>query len=371
MHNNATPIDDDNAETSISAHANCRIDLTGGYTDVSPFCVGTTGYAVNLAIEPAIDFKLLHRRVEPDVLIINGEVALDQPEAPLSHRLGRQLARHFEVRGRVELEITADLPSASGLGTSGALGVGMAKAFGQLVNDPMAPIALAKMVAAAERMAGSPGGIQDQLAAAFAGCGLVACEGDWVGYQRIELSPQFASLLQRSFTLVHIPAPRSSGDLVRDIMGRWSEGHAQIRRAFDRLNSLGPTIAQSLERADYERLFESMAEVGALQGAGGLDVLSGPNAALAEALRAAGPIAVKATGGGGLGSCVLALQPMEGHVAVERIASQFGGRVVPFQIYGTDARQNLSQPNSHLRSGRVVERAADDHGHSQYLTTGR
>ena len=67
-----------------------RVDLAGGWTDVNPYCTDFGGEVVNFTIN-----KYIHATMEKD------------------------------ESGRIKVEYSSEVPSGSGLGTSGALNVGL------------------------------------------------------------------------------------------------------------------------------------------------------------------------------------------------------------------------------------------------------
>lgn len=155
-----------------------RIDFAGGTTDISPFKDKYGGCILNAAINR----------------YVIGELITDDK--------------------KTHLEYTGNIPTSSGLGTSGVMNLIWLSLISQnidnLNND--AKKRLSETVYKIEQAMGLVGGKQDQYAGAFGGINFMKFKKDEVKVERLNLSKEFIKKLENKLILVYTGKPHFSGN---------------------------------------------------------------------------------------------------------------------------------------------------------------
>lgn len=144
-----------------------RIDFAGGTTDISPFKDKYGGCVLNAAINRYVTGKI---------------VASDE---------------------NVGLEYSGNIPTSSGLGTSGVMNL----VWLALISKTKDKKELAERVYDLEQSLGGVGGKQDQYAAAFGGINFMEFNKNNVKITRLKLSKNFIRELEDNLVLVYTGKP--------------------------------------------------------------------------------------------------------------------------------------------------------------------
>jgi D-glycero-alpha-D-manno-heptose-7-phosphate kinase len=167
-----------------------RIDFAGGTTDISPFKDKYGGCVLNAAINR----------------YVTGELAIDDK--------------------KTHLEYTGNVPTSSGLGTSGVMNLVWLSLISQRVKNfnPKYKRELAETVYRIEQAMGLVGGKQDQYASAFGGINFTEFRGDRVDINRLNLSKNFIKKLESKLVLVYTGKPHFSGNSNKAIIDNLIKG---------------------------------------------------------------------------------------------------------------------------------------------------
>ena len=157
----------------VQSKAPVRIDLAGGWTDVSIFAASAGGAVVNATIN-----KYVHGRM----------YVLDT-EDPVKRRVSGPSGKYVVESGAgegIEVAYRSDLPAGSGLGTSATLNVVWLSLIKSKVQSDEDRRTLAELSYDLERILGILGGKQDQYASAFGGFNFFTF-GETVGVERLKI----------------------------------------------------------------------------------------------------------------------------------------------------------------------------------------
>src|SRR3989338_5195770 len=148
-----------------------RIDFAGGTTDIEPFASKYGGVVLNAAI---------------DRYIIGELTATNK---------------------KVSLKYQGNIPTSSGLGTSGVMNLVWLALISKTKNKPE----LAEKVYSLEQAIGLVGGKQDQYAAAFGGINFLEFKNKKVKITRLDLEKKFIKKLESKLVIVYV-GEHFSGD---------------------------------------------------------------------------------------------------------------------------------------------------------------
>jgi D-glycero-alpha-D-manno-heptose-7-phosphate kinase len=297
------------------ARAPLRVDLAGGWTDVPAYAGRRGGAVVNVAL--ALYAHVLVRRggtgVRLRALDLGAVVSaqrLDDLRADGELALVKAAARRHAPEGPLEIVTRTDAPPGSGLGGSGALGVALVAALGTLAGRRRLPAEIAAEAYETEvRGAGILGGKQDQYAAALGGLQFLAFGDPEVAATRLAVPAAALRELEQSLVLCHTGASRLSGDTHRRVWEAFGRGEAETVRALDGLRDAALAMRAALERGDLGGVARVLDENWACQQALAEGIRTPAMAALEAAGREAGADGVKACGAGAGGCLAFLARP--------------------------------------------------------------
>jgi D-glycero-alpha-D-manno-heptose-7-phosphate kinase len=296
----------------MTARAPARIDFTGAYTDILPFCERIVGHQVNLAVELWATAQGALRddgRFIIDLPDLGTHAVANSPQeltgttpSTLIETIVAALAPNGGAG--LSLRVTTHAPAGSGLGGSGAVGVAVVAVLQALRREPINRVDIANQAAALERQAGSLGGRQDQFAAALGGLHHLQFLANAATADRLPIGSNITQALDERFMLVHPGGTRDSSDLVGHVIGRHVAGDQATTRALQALNDMGPYVRAAIDSDDPDAFIETVGHVARLQRAVSPVISSPALVDLETALEGAVDF-VKPTGSGGPGNCLL------------------------------------------------------------------
>ncbi len=201
-----------------------RIDFGGGTTDISPFKDKYGGCILNATIN----------RYVVGELIVNDK--------------------------KTHLEYTGNVPTSSGLGTSGVMNLIWLSLISQKIGklDDNTRKKLSETVYNIEQSMGLVGGKQDQYASAFGGINFMEFKGDKVTVERLKLSPELIRKLEDKLVLVYTGKPHFSGNTNGAMMDNLKKGKNNANLL--RIKKIAIEMKHALLNKDLERFAELMNE---------------------------------------------------------------------------------------------------------------
>ena len=319
------------------ARAPLRIDLAGGWTDVTPYAAERGGAVVNVAISLHAHAQVRRRRggVELRALdlgaAVNARRAADlRPDGELA--LLKAAARLLGPDAGFEVTTSSDAPPSSGLGGSGALGVALVAAFATLDGRRPQAAEVAQRAHQLETVeAGILGGKQDQYAASLGGLQFLEFGEQSVGATRLDPPADQLHELERHLVLCYTGASRLSGATHEQVWKRYAAGESAIRRALDGLRACALEMRDALVLGDVARVGGILTRNWELQQALGEDVRTTTMRDLERAALAAGSAGCKACGAGA-GGCIVFLAKAGRAFAVADALRAAGGQVLRFSF---------------------------------------
>jgi D-glycero-alpha-D-manno-heptose-7-phosphate kinase len=320
-----------------TAWAPMRIDLTGGFTDVEPFCLTDSTVHVNLAMSVGV-------RASCTATVANGvRVRFDDAAGQIgsSASSGRvRLVRAIEHAARtvefersvagVEIVIRSDMPPGTGMGSSGAILVACIAAMAGMVGLSPNRELMAQRAIDAARACGLVGGKQDEYAAALGS--LNAYWFDPKGAVAVErlASPFLLRYVERTMVVALIGSAGRATDHVRAVVDAVRAGDPATTGALRQLNVLAQALRDAMRRSEVDALAPLIERIRLVQAALGQGMEGPETAAAMHALRQAVPDATyKLLGGAGAGGCVLLHVPGGIDCRVGAALTPWSPRMVP------------------------------------------
>jgi D-glycero-alpha-D-manno-heptose-7-phosphate kinase len=208
---------------TLIARAPFRISFAGGGTDLPAYYEQYGGRVISTTIDRYVyahitpveldrasqitsaDFQTFYRHMSADPVAKEGDLPL--PRAVLNL---------FNVRGGLSLFLASEVPPGTGLGSSSATAVALIAGLSEQRGLPVDRHALASLACEVEldRLA-APIGKQDQYAAAFGGLNSIRFTSHRVDVERLAVSDDLTSQLERRLMLFFTGSARDSAAILR------------------------------------------------------------------------------------------------------------------------------------------------------------
>jgi len=115
------------------AHANLRVTLGGGGSDLPGFYEKYGGFWITAAIDKYITV-LVKPRFESELRVSYSELEFASNPDEIKHPVVREALKRFKIHSHTEIISISDLPSGTGLGSSGAFTVALLAALNKYVG---------------------------------------------------------------------------------------------------------------------------------------------------------------------------------------------------------------------------------------------
>lgn len=239
----------------ILARAPFRISLGGGGTDLPSYYSLYGGFVLSAAINKYL-YVYLNRPAADDLIRVKySRVEQVSTVDELQHDLVRPALKLMNLGGSLEIVSMADVPSGTGLGSSGTYLVALLTALYELKRERVPTQALAEQACHIEiDLANHSVGKQDQYLAAFGG--LTCLEIDTDG--RVHVFPLNISItaveeFRNSVLLFYTGMTRSADDILQAQRHDTRSGDPAVLESLHQTKELGYRIKGALEEGDISR----------------------------------------------------------------------------------------------------------------------
>src|SRR5439155_23612140 len=206
----------------LIARAPVRISLAGGGTDLPAYYREHGGLVVSTTIDKYLyvfvnlngtdsvqvtssDYHTFFRQRRGEPLLWDGDLTLP-----------RAFLHQFGIDYGLSLFLASQVPPGTGLGSSSAVSVALAKALGALCGLTLSSAQLAEFASYVEiEKLGMPIGRQDQYASAFGGLNVIYFDGQGVRVEPLNLRPDVQSALDRRMMLFFTGTARSAATILQ------------------------------------------------------------------------------------------------------------------------------------------------------------
>jgi D-glycero-alpha-D-manno-heptose-7-phosphate kinase len=245
----------------IFSRAPLRISLGGGGTDLPSYYREHGGFLVSGAIDKYV-YMLTHTVFQRRYRMKYSELEEVDEIAQIRHPILREtLLRHW-CGNPLEIASVADVPSGTGMGSSGAYTVCLLKGLVRARCISITAGALAESACEIEiDVLGEPVGKQDPYVAAHGGiCAYTFNPDGSVEVEPLELDPAVLGRLRDHLLLFYTGEARSASKMLSDQDDRSKAGDEQMLENLHRTKELGRRSRELLQDGDLEAYAESMHE---------------------------------------------------------------------------------------------------------------
>ena len=204
----------------IITKAPLRISLMGGGCDYPEYYEKYGCFLFGGTINKHVYVSF---RIRPAIMSDKSVVSYSRQEIVsnnehIVHPLIRETLKHYEVRDSVDIHTFSDIPSRTGLGGSSAFCVALIKAIeSNLFSYCSSPQEIAKKAIELERkILKEPGGVQDQLWAAYGGLNTIEIEKNGITHVRpIPYDSEDVLNLEQHLTLIYTGEARNDNTIAQ------------------------------------------------------------------------------------------------------------------------------------------------------------
>lgn len=235
----------------IIARSPLRVCLGGGGTDLPSYYREHGGFVIAAAIDKHV-YITVHEPFVDQVILKYSQIEVVQCADEVKHPIVREAMKLVGVTRRLEIASLSDIPSGTGLGSSGSFTTALLRALHELNNDNAQPQKLAEQACQIEiGILGEPVGKQDQYISAFGGITAFTFHqnGD-VEVDRLKLSPETLSNLEDNLMLFFTGFTRSASGILLDQDVRTSQNDRGMVDQLNCVKELGYESKRALEAGD-------------------------------------------------------------------------------------------------------------------------
>jgi D-glycero-alpha-D-manno-heptose-7-phosphate kinase len=238
-----------------------RISIGGGGTDLPSYYERMGGFVISAAINRYV-YIALHKTFVPNYIIKYSTMEVVEQLEKIQHPIVREAFKLHGIKPYIEMLSSADIPSGTGLGSSGSFTTGLLKAIYQHKREHITTQALAEEACHIELgLLKEPIGKQDQYIAAFGG--LVCMEFDkkgQVSVSPLRISTETLHDLEDHLMMFFTGYSRSASKVLADQKDRTQDNDQKMLENLGFIKDLGYRIKDALESGKTQKFAELMHE---------------------------------------------------------------------------------------------------------------
>lgn len=245
----------------IVSRAPMRITLGGGGTDLPAYYRRFGGQLVTAAIDKHV-YVMASNRFADDYHISYMRTEIAKEYDAIQHTRFREALRYVGVPPGIDLFSAADLPSRSGMGSSGSFMVAALQALYAHVGQSCPVAQLAETASHIEMdVLREPSGKQDPYAAALGGINVLEIgEDGTVSFRPVDISPATRMLLEANVLLFYSGIQRDASDALGPQQQKLAESDADATSRMHNIKRLGEVALQGLESGHPDVFGETLHE---------------------------------------------------------------------------------------------------------------
>jgi D-glycero-alpha-D-manno-heptose-7-phosphate kinase len=237
------------------------LSLGGGGTDLPAYYSKHGGFFISGAVDKYMHI-VLNNRFEPGIRLSYSQTEIVDSIDLIRHPSVREALRLIDLRDKLEIISLADVPAATGLGSSGSFTVGLLNALyahQRIVKTPE-EVAEAACYIAMNRLH-EPSGKQDEYTASLGG--IRSYEIDTRGKvtaRELDVSESTLSELEYGIMMFYTGITRSAGEILGKQQARVSDRDGEAVKKMHAIKAIGLKSKKALETSDLRRFGELLHE---------------------------------------------------------------------------------------------------------------
>ncbi len=244
----------------IIARSPLRISLGGGGTDLPSYYLKNEGFLISAAISKYV-YVTINRPFLEGIYIKYSESEIAAKVDEIKHPIIREILKLENlITPQIEITSLADIPSGTGLGSSGSFTCALIKAIYAYRRKHIDQEKLAELACDIEiNKLKEPIGKQDQYISALGGVTCFAFhKNDKVSYAPLNISTENLYRLEENLLLFFTGFSRSASKILEDQNKRSEINDSQMIENLNFTKELGYKIKKALEIGDIDKFGEIM-----------------------------------------------------------------------------------------------------------------
>jgi D-glycero-alpha-D-manno-heptose-7-phosphate kinase len=239
----------------IISRSPVRITLGGGGTDLPSYYSKYGGALIAAAIDK-YTFVTAHTRFDDDIKLNYSKTEQVQIVDKIKHNIFREGLRLLKIKKGIELTSLSDMPSSSGLGTSGSFTVAVLNALHTYKREFVSQEQLAEEACKIEiEILKEPIGKQDQYIAAFGGItSLQFAKDGIVTVEPLRMAEEAQDELNNNIMLFYTGISRSASDILREQDEKSKKNEETTIGTLHNIKRIGLKTKTALEQGDIDKL---------------------------------------------------------------------------------------------------------------------
>lgn len=238
----------------IVSRAPFRISLGGGGSDLPSYYEQHGGFILSAAIDKYISVALSRNAVDNKIRVRYSKHEEVDRIHEIEHDLVRNTLPEFGITKNIEITSISEVPSGTGLGSSGTFLVALLKALHEINHNKVNKYELAEQACHIEmNLANHSVGKHDHYLASFGGFTFLEIEKSGkvqAGYLNID--PITIEQFRKKILLFYTGNNRSSRDILQTQKNESTAQNSEMIDSLHKTVELGRTIKTTLEQGDID-----------------------------------------------------------------------------------------------------------------------
>jgi D-glycero-alpha-D-manno-heptose-7-phosphate kinase len=239
-----------------------RVSLGGGGTDLPSYYREHGGFLIAAAIDKYVYVSMQETPIQ-EMLLRYSQIERVKLVSEIRHPIIREALTLTGIRGpNIEITSMADIPSGTGLGSSGSFATCLLKVLHKFKRQNIHPRELAELACHIEiDVLGEPIGKQDQYIAAFGGVTVFEFNrDDSVTARPLKATPDTLDLLEDSLIMVSTGFYRAAGQVLKEQDDKTRTADAAMVSNLHYVKELGQRSLEAIESGNLTDLGRLMDE---------------------------------------------------------------------------------------------------------------
>lgn len=242
----------------IIVRAPVRIPIGGGGTDLPSYYFLFGGEWISAAIDKYI-YIAVNKRFEDSIRVSYSRTEEVENPQELKHPIVREALKLLGIKRGIEIVSIADIPSSTGLGTSGSFTVALLTALHAFLgNDPPSRREIAEQAChIAMNLLREPSGKQDEYIAAYGGItSFLAFKDEEVKIESLspqKITPEAIKELENNLLMFYTGIKRESREALQIQVNATEKGEKEIIENLHRVKEIGREIKEALSNNNFSQ----------------------------------------------------------------------------------------------------------------------
>jgi D-glycero-alpha-D-manno-heptose-7-phosphate kinase len=238
-----------------------RLSLGGGGTDLPAYYTKYGGFFVSGALDSYMHI-VINDRFEPGIRVSYSRTEIVESAEQVKHPIVRETLVHLKFKDRIEIVSLADVPAATGLGSSGSFSVGLLNglyAHQKIFKTPQ-DIAEEACYIAMNRLH-EPSGKQDEYAASFGGIRSYEIDREGrVTSKELRIGQETLDELEYGIMMFYTGITRSATEILTSQSKKVANDGGGAVEKMHKIKKIGLESKKALEAGDLRRFGELLHE---------------------------------------------------------------------------------------------------------------